>query len=236
MRCENCGWENPNENVKCEKCGGKLDKSSSGGAQQSTERESVNSTQRIGGNAGGFAGGFDASKTAKGCSECGYPIRPGDVKCPQCGGTLGGEKPTVPEIPKDEPKPKFKGTIIRGVPKKDEEGKSITYTASEKRLVAFLVTYNHNPYGEFFPIYEGRNFVGKGGDMDAEVQGDDSVSSKHFSILYRAVDSRFKFKDEQSINGTFVNGELIDEGELKNLDIITIGATKLVFMVIPKID
>jgi pSer/pThr/pTyr-binding forkhead associated (FHA) protein len=54
------------------------------------------------------------------------------------------------------------------------------------------------------------------------------------SILYRPVDKKFKFKDEQSSNGTFVNDVLMDEGELHNFDVIRIGATKLVFIAIPQ--
>ena len=56
------------------------------------------------------------------------------------------------------------------------------------------------------------------------------------SILFRPVEQKFKFKDEQSSNGTFINGELMDEGELKNLDKIRIGETSILFMEIPKID
>ncbi|MDR1683784.1 MAG: FHA domain-containing protein [Candidatus Symbiothrix sp.] len=236
MRCENCGWDNPGGNTKCEKCGVPLEQSF-GDSNTPTVRQAA---QGLDAN-----GGFDLKKTVAGCPECGYPVRPGDIQCPQCGNNLGGN-PTVPE--KEEPKPKpsrksFGGTVIKGAEiSKDISGENSDKKTEEparsagKKIVGFLVTYSHTPLGEFFPLYEGRNFVGKSCENNAVIKGDDSVSGKHLSILYRAVDGKFKFKDEQSVNGTFINGELIDEGELANNDIIAIGSTKLVLMIIPKIE
>jgi RNA polymerase subunit RPABC4/transcription elongation factor Spt4 len=39
---------------------------------------------------------FDPRKTAKGCPECGYPIRMMDKNCPQCGHEFSYEKQDVP--------------------------------------------------------------------------------------------------------------------------------------------
>lgn len=55
------------------------------------------------------------------------------------------------------------------------------------------------------------------------------------SILYRSVDNKFKFRDEQSSNGTFINKELLDEGELQNYDIVRVGSTLFIFVAIPQI-
>ena len=233
MRCENCGWDrNPEGSLKCEKCGARLGKSSGGtGMQQSAQNFSDND--------------FDLKKTRKGCPECGYPIRSSEDQCPQCGNTLSAGK-TVPDEPLPQPKnpslakQEFKGTVIKtGEPENenDERTNESKIDPSEgKKVVGFLVTYSHTHLGEFFPLYAGRNFVGKDASMNVQIKGDDAVSSKHLSILYRVVDKKFKFKDEQSSNGTFINNELIDEGELLNNDIISIGNTKLVFMVIPTIE
>lgn len=218
MRCENCGWENPNENSRCEKCGASLGAGSSPQHTVSTIADS----------------GFDPKKTQKGCPECGYPIRPGDNQCPQCGNTIGGGASTVPDVPppspspQPKPKPVHQGTVPPWVKPGDN--------MVGKKVVGFLVTYSHNRLGEFFPLYESRNFIGKDANMDIQITNDDSVSSKHLSILYRSVDSKFKFRDEQSTSGTFINGELIDEGELTNHDIISIGNTKLVLTIIPKME
>jgi pSer/pThr/pTyr-binding forkhead associated (FHA) protein len=99
-----------------------------------------------------------------------------------------------------------------------------------KKLVGFLVTYTQAPLGEFFPLYEGKNFIGRDDSVDIRLQKDEEISGKHLSILYRNADRKFKFKDERSSNGTFVNDVLTDEGELQNSDVIRIGSTKLLFM------
>ena len=216
MRCENCGWDNPNENSKCEKCGAQLGKSTmKETAQQTTQNFSD--------------GGFDPKKTVKGCPECGYMVRPGESQCPQCG--HGESVKPINQEPQIS-NPPFKGTVIR----KNEETPEQERSAG-KKVVGFLVTYSHTELGEFFPLYEGKNYVGKESGMNVHIKNDNAISSKHCCILYRTVDSKFKFKDEQSTNGTFINNELIDEGELTNNDIISIGdKTKLVFMVIPRIE
>lgn len=107
--------------------------------------------------------------------------------------------------------------------------------ATGRRLVGFLVTYNRDPMGKAFNIYEGRNYIGRDASCDISVPDDSQMSGRHMSILYRTVDDKFKFRDEQSSNGTFVNKELLDDGELQNYDIIRAGSTLFIFIAIPKI-
>lgn len=103
-----------------------------------------------------------------------------------------------------------------------------------RKLVGFLVTYNRNPLGKAYNLYEGRNYVGRDSSCDISVPDDSQMSGKHMSILYRNVDGKFKFRDEQSSNGTFVNKELLDDGTLENYDIIRVGSTLFIFIAIPK--
>lgn len=107
--------------------------------------------------------------------------------------------------------------------------------ASGRRLVGFLVTYNRNPLGKAYNLYEGKNFIGRDQSCDVSVPEDNQMSGRHMSILYRNVDGKFKYRDEQSSNGTFVNKELSDEGELQNYDIIRLGGTVFIFIAIPKL-
>lgn len=119
------------------------------------------------------------------------------------------------------------GTIIR-------QPKGAPATQGRK-LVGFLVTYNRNPLGKSYNIYEGKNFIGRDRSCDICVPEDKQMSGRHMSLLYRNVDNKFKYRDEQSSNGTFVNKELSDEGELKNYDIIRLGSTVFIFIAIPQI-
>lgn len=120
-------------------------------------------------------------------------------------------------------------TMIRRAPGKP----GAVPSGTTRKLVGFLVTYNRDPNGRAYNIYEGRNFVGRDPGCDISVPDDDQMSGRHMSILYRAVDNKFKFRDEQSSNGTFVNKELLDDGELENNDIIRAGSTLFVFIAIP---
>jgi hypothetical protein len=105
---------------------------------------------------------------------------------------------------------------------------------SGKKLVGLLASYSTNPNGQIFNIYEGKNFIGRDMPVDICIP-DNEVSGKHFSILYRSADGKFKFKDEQSSNGTYLNEVLTDEGELANFDVIKIGGTRLIFIAIPQL-
>ena len=237
MRCKNCGWDNPAGNAKCEKCNVPL--SGSMVDERTTPQERTTSED------------FDPAKTAQGCPECGYALRQSVTECPHCGFSLNGDKSRENDFP---PEPGFRerdrnmeqddmkgkarplrhpgGTVIQG----DTLLGIRTGEPERKKLVGFLVTYSHVQNGEFFPLYEGRNFVGRSPSSHVYIEGDSKVSEKHLSILYRVIDRKFKFKDEQSTNGTFLNGESlpVDEGELKNFDEIRVGNTTLIFMAIPQ--
>lgn len=119
------------------------------------------------------------------------------------------------------------GTVIRQ-PQGVAAGKG-------RKLVGFLVSYNRTPQGKAYEIYEGKNYIGRDRSSDISIPDDNQMSSRHMSILYRNVDNKFKYRDEQSSNGTFVNKELSDEGELQNFDIIRLGNTVFIFIAIPQL-
>lgn len=104
-----------------------------------------------------------------------------------------------------------------------------------RKLVGFLVTYNRTPMGRAFNIYEGRNVVGRDASCDISIPDDNQMSGKHMSIRYLSGNNKFRFHDEMSSNGTYVNKELLDDGELQNYDIIRIGSTLFIFIAIPQI-
>jgi len=83
MRCKNCGWENPTNNIKCEKCNALFSGLRSGGAEENASLEK-----------------FDPKKTAKGCPKCGYPVRDIGGTCPHCGHIFADDKH---EKPVEEP-------------------------------------------------------------------------------------------------------------------------------------
>ena len=234
MRCKNCGWDNPDGSVKCEKCNAPISSYMvDNKPERSYQPEAFNpqaTVANVNFSSMGHtpAGESNLKATAIGCSACGYPVRPTDTECPVCGQAFSGQI----EAPKAEPVAEKKfaaGTVIQGATSDKDYGNK-----ERKKLTGFLVTYSHSPNGDFFPLFEGKNAIGRSPSLPVCIQGDPNVSEKHLSILYRTIDRKFKFKDEQSSNGTFVNGQLIDEGELKNSDEIRIGATRLTFIEIPQ--
>ncbi len=99
MRCNNCGWDNPNTLTHCEKCNAPL----TGAAQVNhphIEAAPLNKTINE-------AVIFDAPKpgehqptmpeaSAYTCPKFGYPLRPDTSFCPQCGKALKVEKSHTP--------------------------------------------------------------------------------------------------------------------------------------------
>lgn len=69
MRCANCGWMNPDELNKCQKCGQPLVHNNEPIRPQQILRESPSTTM----------------ETPESCPNCGYPLVQGTTKCPMCG-------------------------------------------------------------------------------------------------------------------------------------------------------
>jgi len=84
--------------------------------------------------------------------------------------------------------------------------------------------------GSVFPITKPRVFVGRGSAMDVQLK-DSEVSRRHAVIEVRG-DEATLF-DLGATNGTFVDGERIDQTQLSNRAEFTIGSTTLMFIVAP---
>lgn len=70
MRCNNCGWTNPDGVVKCQKCNQPLT-----GAEPTVNKESADSHK-------------DDVASVK-CTKCGYPVANEWSMCPNCGAQVG---------------------------------------------------------------------------------------------------------------------------------------------------
>lgn len=112
----------------------------------------------------------------------------------------------------------------------DQEGRvtTRTETRASSRLVGWLVTYDLDPFGVDFRLYEGRNLIGKDPSCNVCIN-DPKVSGQHAILLYR--NGKYRIKDNLSVNGTIINGEDIDDDSvlLADGDIIQVGNTVLLF-------
>lgn len=91
-----------------------------------------------------------------------------------------------------------------------------------RKLVGWLVSFTLDANGMDYKLFEGRNLIGSDQACDIVIP-DPAVSGKHLTILHRM--GHFKFKDEFSTNGTFINDVFEEEGNLKDGDLIKIGET-----------
>jgi hypothetical protein len=78
-----------------------------------------------------------------------------------------------------------------------------------RRVVGVLVTYTWRPEGEIFPVREGSNFLGSAPECEARITEDPRMSGRHACIVYRP--GGFWIDDEKSMNGTFVDGDPVEE-------------------------
>lgn len=105
----------------------------------------------------------------------------------------------------------------------------VTQNATRK-LIGWLVTYDINPNGTDYRIFEGRTRLGKRNTNDIIINHP-GISDEHAIMLFR--DGKIVIQDNLSTNGTFVNGEMIDEKTtIKNDDIIKLGNLTLKLKVI----
>lgn len=203
-------------------------------------------TQVIGGASAYPAGGYGGAKTqVVGGASAGAPSYGTEKTQMVNGPAAGGEtSETVimggPEASGSEGKTEIRRGPI--VPK--DENVHIFPPRNQpkpvdRRVVGLLVTYDHNPAGDVHRINEGTNSVGRESTNTIPVPRDREISGQQFKITFRPVDNAYFIRDEQSVNGTYVNGELLDLNTtriLNNYDIIRAGSTTFIFLAIPKID
>lgn len=93
MRCPKCGWPNKPQERNCSKCGAVLESTDNAGnynpeSQNSpiagTVREDMIGRQNSGWDYIDNSNDIEQQAVAKVCSKCGYPLRDGAVKCPNC--------------------------------------------------------------------------------------------------------------------------------------------------------
>lgn len=105
-----------------------------------------------------------------------------------------------------------------------------------KPVVGFLYSISRTRVGEFWPVQLGKNSIGQAEGNDI-ILLEGTVSSSHAVLLTRQGKNGIiaSIKDDQSTNGTMINGEPLDFGaeECHDGDIITIGNNyELLFVLI----
>ena len=124
--------------------------------------------------------------------------------------------------------------IISSEPTGEDEDKTISFwDFGASRLPAvtgWLVGQNGEEMGKDFRLHIGKNFIGRGINMDIVLEDKRVTREKHCSVTYDPKGNRFFVSGEQG-NTVYVNGALV-EGmqELCDGDMLTVGETKLIFV------
>lgn len=100
-------------------------------------------------------------------------------------------------------------------------------------LIGFLVTFQNEPTGKFWPLRSGRTTVGRSGvDSPADVELQDASASARHAVLQGDPTTGQAFvEDAGSRNGTFVNEQKLNKGDQRQLqdnDRLRLGSITLV--------
>jgi pSer/pThr/pTyr-binding forkhead associated (FHA) protein len=146
------------------------------------------------------------------CTNCGHPNKDDARFCASCGHPLQDD-PTLsltPVEPDDEAQDEF----------------PFPHDELEPGQGLLLVKRGPNA-GSTFLLEGDSTSVGRAPESDVFLD-DVTVSRKHAQIVRRA-DGSFSVSDVGSLNGTYVNGEQVDETKLATGDEVQIGMFKLMF-------
>ena len=145
------------------------------------------------------------------CTRCGHPNRDDARFCAECGAPLQDDS-TLSLTP------------VEG---EEEDGVEFPFPEDELEAGQALLQVKRGPNaGSTFLIEADTTTVGRLPESDVFLD-DVTVSRSHARVERR--DGSFFVSDLGSLNGTYVNGERVDETKLASGDEIQVGKFKLVF-------
>ncbi len=161
------------------------------------------------------------------CPYCGATVPDGSKTCRDCGRELGEGSLVKTEIRAENLSDADKTSIFEEIPLE----KTQIFSEGMEAVGAFLgwlvVTEGPDQWKEFhIPTDMGQLLVGQGEAADIRLN-DETLARIHVSI--RRKGETFFLTDLDSDTGTRVNGKPTDRIELKDGDVIEIGATTIKF-------
>lgn len=119
---------------------------------------------------------------------------------------------------------------------RDEPKTTCQYKKDGDPVVGWLVCTKGSHRGEDFRLRSGRNFIGRGADMDVCLKGETTVSrDKHAIVLYEPKQRIFLAQMGESHELVYLNDELLlSSTQMKAKDRLQIGEVEL--MLIPCCD
>jgi pSer/pThr/pTyr-binding forkhead associated (FHA) protein len=146
------------------------------------------------------------------CTRCGHPNRDDARFCAECGAPLHDDVTlTLPQVEID-----------------DEPHDEFPFPHDELGPGQALLLVKRGPNaGSTFLLDADSTSVGR--NPDSVVFLDDVTVSRKHGVFVRHDDGSWFVRDVGSLNGTYVNGEQVDETKLASGDEVQIGKFKLTF-------
>ncbi|HEY7416342.1 MAG TPA: FHA domain-containing protein, partial [Ktedonobacteraceae bacterium] len=190
----------------------------------------------------------------KKCPYCGAETRPGDNYCLNCGNPLPVSTPSSSEqaqpatgdatqvSPEDWPAPAPGSSQPAGWPEASAPGESYGYQASYvaptvqatmdriDQPARLILRSDNGDIVQEYPLDKPEITIGRAQSSDILLSKDKLTSRRHATIQYE--NSQYVIRDEHSANGTFVNGQQIEEmvpHSLQDGDHVGIGEHELIF-------
>ncbi|SDS02698.1 zinc-ribbon domain-containing protein [Nocardioides scoriae] len=164
--------------------------------------------------------GHDNPATARFCSQCGTPLA---AAAPQSGAPAGGEVPASDST----------ATITFGGLAKPVDDERASLAPADAAAVdalpagsALLVVQRGPGAGSRYLLDTDLSTVGRHPESDIFLD-DITVSRRH--VEFRRTPEGFRVHDVGSLNGTYLNGDRVDEVVLQNGDEVRIGKFRLSF-------
>lgn len=165
-------------------------------------------------------------------------------KCPYCQGTNGTVDQTIPGTVAEPTAAPVSMPATSPASMEDINSFSTIDNGEGKTIGIFKKSSNHDPvvgwlvgikgkhYGESFTLKTGRNFIGRGRDMDVVLSADESVSrNKHAVLLYDPKANQFFIQPGESRELTYLNEDVLLESKLLHPhDRICLGNSELLFI------
>ncbi len=148
-------------------------------------------------------------------------------KCPKCGtiSTISPDLESKAGEPDQGQLPEKSDITLHSLPQR-----KLSSLPEDLRLSVSVIEGNDE--GKIIYLSKPRTTLGReGADI---ILNDSEVSRTHAALI--VYQKGFTIKDLDSTNGTFVNGKRIEESELKHLDEIEIGGTRLLFTIYQKLE
>jgi pSer/pThr/pTyr-binding forkhead associated (FHA) protein len=160
------------------------------------------------------------------CSQCGSQNAENAKFCSQCGTPLA--PPAGDPLPNDAT-----ATVTFGAPAKSDPDERASLNPADAAAVdalpagsALLVVQRGPGAGSRYLLDTDLSTVGRHPESDIFLD-DITVSRRH--VEFRREDKTFRVHDVGSLNGTYLNGDRVDDAVLQNGDEVRIGKFRLIF-------